>query len=135
MMHIGTSLGGCLKSVMAGEVSKDNVLFIVTRTNCPTYEKFVGVVKQYYAEGNPWSRNAKNYSFDGYELEEVLDVAHDLWHAGKIHQPRTYGTSGDYVHEDLGGQLWIEVIPPKKMQNPAVSNTWEKLKMLVSLTQ
>ena len=36
MMYIGTSLGGCLLSIMGGEVSEDDVMFIVTRTLSPT---------------------------------------------------------------------------------------------------
>jgi hypothetical protein len=57
MMYIGTSLGGCLLSLMANEVSEDNVMFIVTRTMCPTFESFINVVRAYHAEGNPYSNN------------------------------------------------------------------------------
>ena len=51
MMYIGTSLGGCLLSLIAGEVSEDQVMFIVKRTFCPDYDAFMQVVKQYHAEG------------------------------------------------------------------------------------
>ena len=56
-MYIGTSLGGCLLSLMANEVSEAEVMFIVTRTLCPDYESFMLVVEQYHAEGNPHARN------------------------------------------------------------------------------
>jgi hypothetical protein len=85
-MYIGTSLGGCLRSIMAGEVSKDDVLFIVTRTDCPTYEKFVDVVKKYHEQGNPYASNPDNYSLDLYDLDEVLGLGNYLWYEGKIHQ-------------------------------------------------
>ena len=52
MMYIGTSLGGCLVSLMHNEVSEDEVMFIVTRTFCPDYDAFIQVVEQYYSEGN-----------------------------------------------------------------------------------
>jgi len=135
MMYIGTSLGGCLKSIMAGEVSKDDVLLIVTRTDCPDYDKFVNVVKVYYEQGNPYASNPDRYELYNYKLDDVLLLAKYLWETGKIHQPRTYGMHGGYVHKDLGKDLWIEVIPPNKMNNPAVKNTWEQLKMLSALTQ
>jgi len=135
MMYIGTSLGGCLRSIMAGEVSKDDVLFIVTRTDCPTYEKFVDVVKKYHEQGNPYASNPDNYSLDLYDLDEVLGLGNYLWYEGKIHQPRTYGTGSDYVHGELRGQLWIEIIPPNMMHNPAVKKLWDQTKMLVSLTR
>ena len=38
MKYIGLSLGGCLTSIMRGEVSEDDVMFIVTRTNCPDFD-------------------------------------------------------------------------------------------------
>jgi len=135
MMYIGTSLGGCLKSIMAGEVSKDDVLLIVTRTDCPDYDKFVNVVKAYYEQGNPYASNPDRYELSNYKLDDVLLLAEYLWETGKIHQPRTYGIHGGYVHKDLRNNLWIEIIPPNKMNNPAVKNTWEQLKMLSALTQ
>ena len=55
-MYIGTSLGRCLNSLMANEVSEDEVMFIVTRTLCPNYETFIQVVEQYYEDGTPITR-------------------------------------------------------------------------------
>lgn len=134
MMYIGTSLGGCLKSIMAGEVSKDDVLLIVTRTDCPDYDTFVNVVKAYYERGNPYASNPERYDLCDYEFDAVLLLAQYLWSMGKIHQPRTYGAPSGYVHSELGQSLWIEIIPPNRMNNPAVKNTWEQLKMLTTLT-
>ena len=134
-MYIGTSLGRCVKSIMAGEVSVDEVLFIVTRTDCPDYARFNKVLETYYNDGNPYATHSGGYDLTEYSLEEVLSVGSYLWHEGKIHQPRTYGANIGYTHPDLGDNLWIEVLPPRKMNIPAVKNTWEQLKMLVSLTQ
>ena len=38
-MYIGNSLGGCLQSILRGEVPEDQVLMIITRTKCETYEQ------------------------------------------------------------------------------------------------
>lgn len=59
MKYIGTSLGGCLQSLMAGEVSEDEIMFIVTRTFCPDYNSFMQVVEQYYYDGTPVTPNDK----------------------------------------------------------------------------
>ena len=135
MMYIGSSLGGCLNSIMAGEVSKEDVLFIVTRTDCPTYDKFAEVIQGYHSTGNPYSRNPERYRLNDFPLEEVQKLGSYLWYQGKIHQPRVYGTSTGYTHPELGYNLWIEVLPPNKVNIPAVKNAWGQLKMLVSLTQ
>ena len=89
-MYIGTSLGGCLLSLMANEVSEDDVIFIVTRTMCPTFEKFIDVVKQYHAEGNPYARNPAQYGLGDYPLDDVIALASKLYYSGRIHQPRVF---------------------------------------------
>ena len=70
-MYIGTSLGGCLNSLMANEVSEDEVMFIVTRTLCPSYETYIQVVEQYYAEGIPYQRRSDLSNLGEYDLTNV----------------------------------------------------------------
>ena len=136
MLYIGTSLGGCLQSLLAGEVSEDEVMFIVTRTDCPDYEKFVGVVKMYHEQGNPFASSPSNYELGDYDLEEVLKLAERLWYRGKIHQPRTFVGSTSYNHPfRVGDELWWQVVPTTKNSNPAVVDAYEKYKMLDVLTR
>ena len=139
MQYIGTSLGGCLKSILAGEVSEDEVMCIVTRTDAPDYEKFIGLVKMYYAQGNPGARRAERYELDDHELEDVLLLAERLWYRGKIHQPRTFVGAGSilgYQHPfQIGGELWWQVVPTNSNSTPAVVDAYEKYKMLDTLTK
>ena len=136
MMYIGTSLGGCLQSLLAGEVSEDEVMFIVTRTDCPDYEKFVAVVEQYHTYGNVGARNSERYEIGDYDLEEVLKLAERLWYRGKIHQPRTFVGSASYNHPfRVGDSLWWQVVPTNSNSTPAVVDAYEKYKMLDVLTR
>jgi hypothetical protein len=139
MMYIGTSLGGCLQSLLIGEVSEDEVMLIVTRTDCPDYEKYVNVVKMYHAHGNIGARRAERYEISDYDLEEVLRLAERLWYSGKIHQPRTFaGSSGtDRYHHpfQIGDSLWCQIVPTNTNSNPAVVDAYEKYKMLDILTR
>ena len=136
MMYIGTSLGGCLRSLMAGEVSEDEVMFIVTRTDAPDYEKFIGVVKAYHAQGNPYADNWQRYELGDYELENVLKLAERLWYQGKVHQPRTFVGSASYRHPfGHASELWLEVVPTNSNTTPVVVEAYEKYKMLDSLTR
>ena len=142
-MYIGTSLGGCLLSLMAGEVSEDKVMFIVTRTFCPDYDAFMQVVQQYYAEGNPYARNPAQYGLGSYDLTEVKNLATRLYYSGRIHQPRVFddegrraGHSYPYNHPaKLGQGLWMQVVPTNDNSTPAVVEAWEKYKMLDNLTK
>ena len=151
MMYIGTSLGGCLNSLMANEVSEDDVMFIVTRTMCPNYETFMQVVEQYYVEGTPITRvigapitrSTYSYALKEYDLTKVKELATRLYFAGRIHQPRVFDSEGtsaghyyDYNHPaKLGLGLWMQVVPTNDNSTPSVVEAWEKYKMLDNLTK
>jgi hypothetical protein len=139
-MYIGTSLGGCLSSLMANEVSIDEVMFIVTRTMCPTFEKYIDVVKQYYAEGNPYARKSSQYDLTESSLDDVVEMASRLYYLGKIHQPRVFVEEGGfgvaYSHPArLGHGLWMQVVPTNTNSTPAVVEAYEKYKLLDVLTR
>ena len=142
-MYIGTSLGGCLKSLMANEVSEDEVMFIVTRTLCPDYGTFMQVVESYYAEGNPYPRRSRLSELSDYDLTEVKALATRLYYSGRIHQPRVFDNAGrkeghhyQYNHPaKLGQGLWMQVVPTNDNSNSAVVEAWEKYKMLDNLTK
>jgi hypothetical protein len=143
MMYVGTSLGGCLNSLMANEVSEEDVMFIVTRTLCPNYETFMQVVEQYHAEGTPVSRTTYSYSLTDYDLTKVKELATRLYYSGRIHQPRVFDNEGrkeghhyQYNHPArLGQGLWMQVVPTNDNTTPAVVDAWEKYKMLDNLTK
>ena len=139
MMYIGTSLGGCLLSLMAGEVSEDKVMFIVTRTNCPTFESFIAVVRLYHADGNPYSRNPAQYGLGDYSLDDLIVLASKLYYSGRIHQPRVFANEAghnEYTHPTKYGHgLWMEVAPTNQNTTPSVVEAYEKYRMLDALTK
>jgi hypothetical protein len=143
MMYIGTSLGGCLNSLMTNEVSEEDVMFIVTRTMCPNYDTFMQVVEQYYAEGIPITRSTYSYELSTYDLTKVKELATRLYFSGRIHQPRVFseqgrktGHSHPYNHPaKLGQGLWMQVVPTNDNSTPAVVEAYEKYRMLDALTK
>jgi hypothetical protein len=136
MMHIGTSLGRCLRSILLGEVSEDDVLLIITRTMTPDLEGFLVIVKQYYDEGNYTSRNPQEYDLSVKPWEEVEALATHLYISGKIHQPRNFVTLGNqFIHPDLSNDIWVDVSPKNRNTTPIVVEAYEKYKMLDSLTK
>jgi hypothetical protein len=136
MMHIGTSLGRCLRSILLGEVSEDDVLLIITRTKTPDLEGFMVIVKQYYDEGNYTSRNPSDYDLSAKSWEEVEALAIRLYTSGKIHQPRNFVSLGDrFIHHGLSNDIWIEVSPKNRNTTPMVVEAYEKYKMLDALTK
>lgn len=136
MLYIGTSLGGCLLSLISGEVSEDDVMVIITRTDCPNYDTFVNVVRAYHAQGNPYASKPERYELDDYKLDDLIDLATRLWNNGKIHQPRSFVGNNSYRHPFRNGdKLWFQVVPTIENTTPAVVDAYEKYKMLDVLTK
>jgi hypothetical protein len=137
MMLIGTSFGGCLQSLMLGEVSKNDVLVIITRTTIKNLEGIKTVVNEYHSRGNPWATVTSNYSrLREFDLEEITKLACDLYQFGKIHQPALYTGQGGFVHQDLSQtKLWLEVVPMEDMHHPSVIDAYTKYKMVAELAK
>jgi hypothetical protein len=136
MMYVGTSLGKCLRSILLGEVSEDDILLIVTRTMTPDLEGFIVIVKQYYDEGNYTSRDSASYDLSVKPWEEVEALATRLYTGGKIHQPRNFVSLGSqFIHPELSNDTWVEVSPKSRNSTPAVKQAYEHYKMLDVLTQ
>lgn len=132
MMLIGTSLGQCIRDILAGEVSEDDVVMIITRTMAPDPERFIGVLEQYASGYN----NGGSYDLSIKPIEEVRALGMRLWSAGKIHQPRCFdGFTGGYVHPALSGDKWVEITPRNSNRHAAVVEAYEKYKMLDTLTK
>jgi hypothetical protein len=135
-MYIGTSFGGCLLSIMNNEVSEDEVMVIITRTDAPDYDRYIGVVKAYHAQGNPYASNPERYELDDYKLDDLINLATRLWNNGKIHQPRRFVADNSYTHPFRNGDsLWFQVVPTNENNTPAVVDAYEKYKMLDVLTR
>lgn len=136
-MLIGTSFGGCLKSILRGEVSEDDVLMIICRTQAPDLEAVVDLAARYYHDGNRYASVPSNYTFEEtINLDDVKALAARLYLAGKLHQPRLYEQGSGFIHPDMSrAALWMEVNPIGINDNPAVIEAYEKYKILDNLTK
>jgi len=124
MRYIGTSLGRCLRSILAGEVTEDQVFLIVTGTMSANLEDFLLIVKQYYHE------RYGDYDISRWPYDEASELATRLWQSGKIHQPRNFGGRPFFPSFDI---LWIEIFPPHLLQQPAAKDLWDKLTVIARL--
>ena len=137
MMYVGTSFGGCLKSILKGEVSENDVLVIITRTEAKDLEGLLKIAERYYFEGNNYATLPSNYTFtEGINLENVKSLTARLYLAGKIHQPRINGHHTGFIHPDMSrAALWIEVSPVGINDHPSVVEAYEKYRVLDALTK
>ena len=124
MQYIGTSLGRCLRSILLGEVSEDQVFLIVTGTMSHTIDDFLLIIKQYHYE------RYGEYDISQWTYEEAKELGIRLWNNGKIHQPRNFKTNPFFRG---GDKLWIEIFPPHLLQEPAAKDLWDKLTVIARL--
>lgn len=124
-MLIGTSLNRCMKSILLGEVSADDVLVIVTGTRCEDYDRFKGVLKLYHTD-----------KLKEFELEKLLALGSYLWDTGKIHQPRLSNLGEFYdTHDSIREVTWLEIAPIPDRTSHAVMDAYEKYKLICTLTK
>lgn len=124
-MLIGTSLNRCLKSILLGEVSADDVLVIVTSTRCEDYKRLEGVLKIYHRD-----------KLKDFEIERLIALGKFLWDTGKIHQPRLSNLGEFYdTHAEIKEVTWLEIAPIPDQANHAVMDAYEKYKLLCTLTK
>ena len=126
-MRIGYSLSRCVLDIAEGRVDPEDVLVLITRTHFdPTLDdQWDNIWHGYaYEQFGPWARLR-------HREDEVRAVILQLWHDGKIHQPRKFGAQppGAFYH-------WREVVLVDEDldQNPAAKNAWEKFKIIAELT-
>lgn len=134
MMLVGTSLGGCLKSLAKDEVSIDDVLVIITRTACKELSDVIHVVEEYHSRGNKLATKTDNYDIGDQDLDRLKSIATDLWNEGKIHQPRLFHGGGGFQHVEMSrNEIWIALAPSPKTDEPIVIDAYNKYRVLRNL--
>lgn len=136
MMLVGTSLGGCLRSLALREVSVNDVLVIITRTSARDITELLGVVEQYHKNGNVMATKSTNYDMTGIDLDYLKDIAQNLYFHGKIHQPQLYNGYSGFTHIDMSrNQIWIPLAPAPHTDDVRVIDAYEKFLVMRNLVE
>ncbi len=122
-MKIGFSLGRCIRDIVNGEVSVDDVAFIITATNIKSEQQLDNVISVYTGE--------PGYLL-GLKFEECKEVAHALWHSNRILQPRAQGM---HRHMQPENSIWVDIFPTALSDNEAVKNSWEKYRFMLHMIE
>jgi hypothetical protein len=131
-MKIGTSLGKCVRSILAGEVKEEDVLFIVSNTKCPNLEHLMGVIEDYYYTYQGAAGKVAAYDMSKYSLPDACSVAQRLFESGKLHQPRVVAT-GLYGNAHDLKDTWYDIVPSHTSDSESVREAWNHYTMIRSL--
>ena len=132
-MKIGLSYSRCVRDIVDGKVSIDDVLILITRTDFDPRDdvQWTGIWQGYTLGGmsNPeWA----NYDLHNKDHEDKFrSVSIMLYEDGKMHQPRQFG-----ARPRRRPEIWLEAVLPNSEldANPTAKLAWEKFQMIAGLS-
>ena len=136
-MKIGFSYSRCVRDLVDGHVSIDDILVIVSRTNFdPHNDDQWQQIWQGYGGGNGGTGSILSRpewaSYPAEAESKFRDISIQLWNQGKLHQPRQFGPNTHSV-----GQTWVDTEPLDidHYNDPeAVNAAWNNYKILKTLS-
>jgi hypothetical protein len=122
-MKIGFSLGRCVRDIVQGAVSIDDVAFIITATSIHTREQLDNVIQVYCGE--------PGYLL-GCDYDQSLAVAQNLWDTNKLLQPRKQGL---HRHQQPENSIWVDMFPTELSDNQSVKTAWDNYRFMLHMTE
>ena len=137
-MKIGLSYSRCVRDIVDGRVSIDDVLVLITRTDFDPHndDQWKGIWIGYGGGTDNaytrWLLSHSNPEWAGYHDEDQFrSISIELWETGKLHQPRKFG-----AHPSRRQEIWLEAVLPNEEldKNPTAKKAWEKFQMVAGLS-
>jgi hypothetical protein len=122
-MKIGFSLGRCIRDIVKGDITLDDVAFIIAATNIHTPEQLAQVVDSYLY------RDDYLYMLDEQQCREV---ALELWNTNRILQPRRQGM---HRHKQPENAVWVDMFPTILSENESVKKAWDAYRFMIHMTE
>ncbi len=122
-MKIGFSLGRCVRDIVNGDISIDDVAFLITATHIRTPEQLDNVINTYMFE--------RGYLL-GLDNEKCLEVARQLWDTNRILQPRAQGM---HRHAQPENSIWVDMFPTALSNNESVKKAWDGYRFMLHMVE
>jgi len=122
-MKIGFSLGRCVRDIVMGKISEDEVAFIIGATCIREEEQLDRVIEDYMLRSD--------YLY-GLDEEECKRVARSLWNSNKLIQPRREGI---HRHKQPENSIWVDMFPTELSENDAVKKAWDAYRFMLHMTE
>jgi hypothetical protein len=122
-MKIGFSLGRCVRDIVMGKISEDEVAFIITATCIREVEQLGPVIQDYMYRSDYLA---------GLDEEECQRVAQSLWDNSKLIQPRREGI---HRHKQPANSIWVDMFPTELSENEAVKKAWDGYRFMLHMTE
>ena len=122
-MKIGFSYGRCIRDIVEGIVSVDDVAFIITGTAIRDEEQMIRVIEDYlYRPGY----------LDGLDEKQCKETALVLWNSNKILQPRLQGLHRHMMPENA---IWVDIFPTVPTPKENVKKAWDAYRFMLHMVE
>lgn len=122
-MKIGFSLGRCVRDIVMGKVSEDDVAFIITATCIREPEQLGPVIQDYMYRSDYLA---------GLDEDRCHEVAQSLWNNNKLIQPRREGI---HRHKQPANSIWVDMFPTELSTNESVKKAWDNYRFMLHMTE
>ena len=122
-MKIGFSLGRCIRDIVKGNISEDDVAFIIGATCIREKEQLDHVIDDYMF---------RDEYLEGLDEKECKRVAHSLWDSNKLLQPRREGI---HRHKQPENSVWVDMFPTELSTNESVKKAWDSYRFMLHMTE
>ena len=122
-MKIGFSLGRCVRDIVTGKISEDEVAFIITATCIRELDQLDNVIQDY---------GFRSDYLAGLDIEECQRVARSLWDSSKLIQPRREGI---HRHKQPANSVWVDMFPTELSDSEPVKKAWDNYRFMLHMTE
>ena len=123
-MKIGFSLGRCVRDIVNGDVSIDDVAFIIAATAIRDGEEHLTEVINEYG-------GRRDY-LDGLDNAKCQEVAKALYNSNRILQPRLQGM---HRHMQPENAVWVDLFPTVPSQHTSVKTAWDAYRFMLHMVE
>lgn len=122
-MKIGFSFGRCIRDIVTGDVSIDDVAFVIGATAIRDENMLLSVVEDYMYRSD--------YLY-GLDETACKGVALDLFRTNRLLQPRLQGI---HRHKQPENAIWVDMYPTVPSQKENVKSAWEQYRFMLHMVE
>lgn len=121
-MKVGFSFGRCIRDIVDGNVDINDVAWIISSTAMRDDETVDHVIEDYTLRPDYLA---------GRDLDKCKEVAFELFHSGRVLQPRLQGV---HRHKVPVEAVWADLFPTTLAESETAKKAWDNYRFMLHMT-
>lgn len=122
-MKVGFSFGRCIRDIVNGDVSYDDVAFIISGTALRDADAIEHCIYAYLSE--------PSYLL-GLDRDKCVKIGLQLYEEGKVFQPRLQNIQAFRIPEQ---SVWADLFPTSVANSESAKKAWEQYRFMIHMTE